>query len=387
MRIFMLTLLLLFFVPPAYATNTYICPMHPHISGEEGDFCPICGMALTPKMTAPKAAQGVIKIDPEYVQILGVKTQAVTMREFGKSVTAFGNISASTRHEYPIDIRVKGWVNTLKASAVGDHVKKGDLLFTLYSPELMEAQADFLLGRRIGNQEQRLRLYGMDTQSIAALKAKGAFLEETPFYAPADGIVTALNARQGAFIAEGGNIMTIQDFSELWVIPQLPLKDLVYVKQGESAQITLPETGVQYDAVIDAVYPNADIDARTVKVRLLLDNTDLSLKAGSYVSVVFSGPRQARLAVPQEAVIYGAEGAYVIESLGEGRFRPLKVQIGITSEGYSEILSGMRTGQIIVQSGQFMIDAESNLRGGMSSMSSENSSDAPVQEGGMIHVH
>jgi Cu(I)/Ag(I) efflux system membrane fusion protein len=387
MRIFMLTLLLFFFVPPAFAANTYICPMHPHISGEKGDFCPICAMALTPKMTAPKAAQGVIKIDAEYVQILGVKTQAVTMREFGKSVTAFGNISASTRHEYPIDIRVKGWVNTLKASAVGDHVKRGDLLFTLYSPELMEAQADFLLGRRIGNQEQRLRLYGMDTQSIAALKAKGAFLEETPFYAPADGIVTALNARQGAFIAEGGNIMTIQDFSKLWVDAELPLKDLVYVKQGESAQITLPEAGVQYDAVIDAVYPNADIDARTVKVRLLLDNTDLSLKAGSYVSVVFSGPRQARLAVPQEAVIYGAEGAHVIESLGEGRFRPLKVQIGMTSEGYSEILSGVKTGQIIVQSGQFMIDAESNLRGGVSSMSSENSSAAPVQEGGMSHVH
>lgn len=387
MRIFMLILLLFFFVPPAYAASEYICPMHPHISGEDGDLCPICGMALTPKMTAPEAAQGAIKVDPEYVQILGVKTQAVTMRGFGKNITAFGNISASTRHEYPIDIRVKGWVNTLQASAVGDHVKKGDLLFTLYSPELMEAQADFLLGRRIGNQEQRLRLYGMDTESIAALKAKGAFLEETPFYAPADGIVTALNARQGAFIAEGGNIMTIQDFSELWVDAELPLKDLVYVEQGESAQITLPETGLQYDAVIDAVYPNADIDARTVKVRLLLDNADLSLKAGSYVSVVFSGQRQARLAVPQEAVMYGAGGAYVIESLGEGRFRRLEVQIGITSEGYSEILSGMNAGQIIVQSGQFMIDAESNLRGGMSSMSSENSSDAPVQEGGMSHVH
>lgn len=387
MRIFMITLLFFCFVPPAFAASTYICPMHPHISGEQGDSCPICGMALTPQMVASEAADGIIEINPEYIQTLGVKMQAVSMREFGKNITAFGEIGASTRHEYPIDIRVKGWVNTLKASAVGDHVKKGDLLFTLYSPELMEAQADFLLGRRIGNQEQRLRLYGMDTQSIAALKAKGAFLEETPFYAPADGIVTALNARQGAFISEGGNIMTIQDFSTLWVDAQLPLKDLTFVKSGEGATITQPETGKKYAALIDVIHPNADPMARTVKVRLLLDNADFRLKAGSYVSVDFTGQGKPRLAVVQQAVIYGAEGAYVMESLGEGRFRPRKVEVGITSGGYSEILSGVSEGQNIVQSGQFMIDAESNLRGGMSSMSSKNSFDALMQEGGMSHVH
>ena len=385
MRVLFFVLLLFAFAPAAIAAEEYICPMHPHISGEKGDSCPICGMTLVPKVeTTPdntghegqgaSAPEGVLRIDPSYVQALGVKTAEVTHHDFGRNIRAFGKIAPSTRLEYAVDVRTKGWVVDLPVDAVGDTVKKGDLLFTYYSPDLMTAQSDFLIGAKIGNTEQRLRLFGMDEKAIAELKKRGKFFEETPFYAPADGTVTMLNVRKGSHVGEGGSIVKLQDFSQLWVNADVPVKDIQFLAVGTSATVTVPETSYSYETSVDFIHPVNDPQSRTVMVRLILDNLDGALKPDTYVDAVFRADVESRLAVPAETVLYGGMGAYVMENISDGYFNPIMVETGITADGLTEIKNGLKQGQRIVTSGQFMLDAESNLRGGMAAMGHDHGS-------------
>ncbi|HPF78108.1 MAG TPA: efflux RND transporter periplasmic adaptor subunit [Alphaproteobacteria bacterium] len=363
------------------ADAVYLCPMHPHITGKEGNDCPICGMHLVPKEDMDSSDQeqdshnnveGSIQIDPSYIQTLGVKTTTVKQTAFGDSIRAFGRIAANMRNEQEIAVQGEGWVKTLKTSAVGDVVKKGDLLFTIYSPDLMAAQSDYLISQRtgykVGNPEQRLRLKGMDDQAIALLKKKGAMMERTPFHAPIDGIITALNIREGSHISDGDVLMTLQDFSSLWVNAEVAVKDLSHLQVGTPATITIPANGDSYESVVDYIHPVANSMSRTATVRLLLDNPEGRLKPDMYVDVAFNADQQNHLAVPSDAVLYGSMGAYVIEDLGNGAFRPVMVKTGTTSGDTTQIRSGLNEGQRIVSSGQFMIDAESNLRGGMSAM-------------------
>ena len=382
--------------------QVYICPMHPHITGEEGDNCPICGMHLVPKNDGAESheghedkPEGAFLIDPSYIQTLGVKTSSVSHHEFGRNIRAFGSVAPSTRLEYAIDVRTKGWIVDLAVDALGDTVKKGDLLFTYYSPDLMNAQSDFLIGSRVGNATQRLRLYGMDDKAIAELKERGKFFEETPFYAPEGGTVTMLNVRKGGHVNEGGSVLKLQDFSSVWVNADVPIRDVQFLERGAPATVTVPETGKTYKTTIDFIHPVNDPKSRTVPVRLVLDNLEGALKPDTYVDVTFDANSKSRLAVPSEAVLYGKMGAYVIEDLGDGYFRPVTVGTGITAEGLTEITQGLSHGQTIVQSGQFMLDAESNLKGGMAAMGHDHGGgdmkdmqpEQNAKEEGLGHVH
>lgn len=402
---------------------SYFCPMHPHIHGEKGSKCPICGMDLVPvseqsspekkgerkilywhdpmvpgqKFNKPgkspymdmdlvpvyedsEAQEGAVRIDPIYRQALGVKTAAVKLHEFGKAIHAFGYVTPSTRQEYAIAVRTAGWIVDLKTSAVGDTVKKGDLLFTFYSPDLMTAQSDFLIGSRVGNAEQRLHLYGMDEKSIAVLKEKGKFLEATPFYAPADGTVSMLNVRKGAYMEEGNMVLTLQDYSKIWIESHIPLKDLQLLSVETPATITIDETGETFKAITDFIYPITDVQSRKGMARLVLDNPGGKLKADALVNVAFEADSKQRLAVPAEAVLYGKDGGHIIVALEDGYFRPTKVETGITSHGLTEIVSGLKEGEEIVTSGQFMIDAESALSGGTKAMSDADRPDTGQTE-------
>jgi Cu(I)/Ag(I) efflux system membrane fusion protein len=394
MRVFAILLLLLVCAAPVMAADHdgrkilyWYDPMVPGQKFDKPGKSPYMDMALVP-FYADQAGGGddnIIPVDASYRQALGVKTAPARMQDFGKAIEAFGTIVPETRLEYIVAVRTGGWIIDLKADAVGDAVKKGDLLFTFYSQDLMAAQSDYMTGgRRVGNAEQRLRLYGMDDKAIADLKARGRFMEQTPFYAPADGVVTALNVRKGAYIdpQASGNatVLTIQDFSQLWITASVPVKDLRFLSAGTLATVTVDETGQTFKAAIDTIFPMTDPQSHDGTARLVVDNPDGKLKTGSIVNLVFDAGSQPRLAVPVEAVLYGKDGGHVIEDIGKGAFRPVKVETGITARGLTEIVSGLTAGQSIVTSGQFMIDAESNLRGGLSGM------DSAMDKGG-DHAH
>lgn len=398
MRVFAFLILIIFSMPAIAANEIYICPMHPHIEGEVGETCPICGMALVPKeSSAPMSIppemdsmpdKNTTYINPTFMQALGVKTTTVSYYNFGRNIRAYGEIIPSTRNETLINMRTEGWIVDLATDAVGDTVKKGDLLFTYYSPDLMNAQSDYLIGSRVNNAEDRLRLYGMDDKAITEFKKLGRMMKATPFYAPADGTVIDLKVRKGSFVKTGDPVLAFQDFNEVWVNADVPIRDLQFLSEGQPADIIVPETGKTFNSSIDFIHHVADSDTRTGMVRLVLPHEHLEPKPGTYVDVVFNANVADRLAIPAEAVLYGSEGAKVIESLGDGMFKPVNVKTGITSDGYTEILDGLMAGQKIVASGQFMIDAESSLRGGMSSMGDMNmDNDMPDMdmEGGRVH--
>lgn len=385
MRVLCFVLVLFAYVPASLAAQDYICPMHPHIHGESGDTCPICGMALALPSKNDGAAMSheghgdtgspsnaMLSISPEFVHSLGIKTAAVGQYEFGRRIRAFGRVVPNTREEYRIDVRAEGWITRLETDAVGDTVKKGDLLFTYYSPDLLVSASDFLLQTRggdvFGNPELRLKLEGMDEIAIAQLKEKGALIYEVPFHAPADGTISALNIRDGSFVKAGETLMVIDDFSTVWVNADIPIKDLPFLEVGDKATVTLPDIGRDFPATVDFIHPVLNADSRTGVVRLAMDNVDGMLHPDHYVDVTFTTDAAPRLAVPKEAVLYSADGAYVFESLGDGRFNPVMVETGITADGFTEIKSGLMRGQNIVTSGQFMLDAESNLKGGMAAM-------------------
>jgi len=357
----------------------WVAPMDANFRRDEPGQSPM-GMDLVPvyedELSGEAGApEGAIKIDPVYTHTLGVKTAEVVSREFGRNIRAFGRITPSTRLEHAVDVRTKGWIVDLAADAVGDTVQKGDLLFTYYSPDLMTAQVDFMIGSRVGNAKQRLRLFGMDGKAIEVLKKKGKFLEETPFHAPVDGTVTMLNVRKGTHVNEGGNVMTLQDFSKVWINVDVPIRDIQFVAVGTPAKITVPETGEEYKAAVDFIHPVNDPQSRTVMVRLVLENPDGVLKPDTYVDAVFNADSQSRLAVPAESVLYSGMGAHVMEAVGEGYFRPVMVEVGITAKGLTEIKSGLKSGQRVVTSGQFMLDAEANLKGGMEALESNGGHD------------
>ena len=353
MRVIWLSLFLFFAcLPSALAVEDYICPMHPHIHGSKGDTCPVCGMDLVPANrggSQKDAGNAAIRISPEYVQTLGVRTAKVGYHEFGKAIHSYGRVIPSTRTEHQISLRRGGWIKELRASAVGDPVKKGEVLFTFYSPDLIAIEAEYITGIRTGFKaaatEQRLRLYGMDDQAIELFKKKGAIIEDVPFHAPADGVISTLNARQGAFMEQGSIILAIQDFSKVWVEAQVLLKDLPLLKAGDRATVRIAQTGHEAVSEIDYIFPTADDVSREGKVRLVLDNADGAFVTEAPVGIMFEADAKKRLAVPKEAVIYSGGGAYVLEDAGEGRFNPLMVETGISSHSMTEIKSGLHEGQ------------------------------------------
>jgi membrane fusion protein, copper/silver efflux system len=392
MRFVIFLLMLFSFSSAVFAAEDYICPMHPHIHGNKGDHCPVCGMELVPapaQSKPPARKEGKILIDPSYTQLLGVKTAPAEKRFFGRDIRAWGQMKAPSGLTHVVSLRKGGWIVKLSANATGQKVKKGDLLFTLYSPDLMTAQADYLAVAKGGffpaNNESRLSLYGMGAEAIALLKEKKDVLQETPFYAPADGIVLELSAREGSFVEEGGAVMTLQDYAQVWVEARMPVRDIGFIAAETPATVTLPQTGEVFSATGGTVFPDADHQSGFGMVRLTLDNAGGKLKPGVYADVVFKAEGKERLAVPAEAVLYGKDSARVIVSSGEGSFEARPVQAGITSEGLTEIASGLAEGETIVVSGQFMIDAESSLSGGMSGM---DGMDVKTEsKAGEEHVH
>ncbi|MBB5518900.1 efflux RND transporter periplasmic adaptor subunit [Amphiplicatus metriothermophilus] len=411
---------------PEEESQLYYCPMHPHYTSEHEGACPICGMDLVPAekgyTPAPQATQsrlqteeekkedrgrilyyrhpmglpdtspvpkkdsmgmdyipvyegdidaglGAVAVAPEMIQSMGVRTASVRMETFGRTARAFGAIEASTRLETTVSARVEGWVEALQASAVGDEVAAGDLLFRLYSPDLIAAQQDYLAALRAGGQERiasaarRLRSLGLDARAIEAIRETGRVEERAPVYAPRDGVVAALDIREGGFVKPGDRLLALQNYEEVWIIAALAEQDLAMIRPGQPVEaVVAGDAGARRAGVVDYVYPTVDPETRTGRARIVLANDDGVLKPGALADVTIAVDARPRLAVPSEAVLRDSRGAHVIRALGEGRFAPIAVETGVVAAGFTEIVSGLSEGDEIVVSGQFLIDSESSLR-------------------------
>ena len=362
---------------PEQVAQTYTCPMHPHyISTDPDGTCPICGMDLVP-VTSGTAQDNAVSVSPDMIQTMGIRTSPVTAYNFNNSLRAYGTVEPNTRLESMAASRLEGWISGLTVRAEGDVVRRGQRLYFIYAPDLIAAQKDYLASLRIGNTRrieavtQRLKSVGLQDSLIERLTETQELIERVPVYSEGYGVVTELMVRDGDYLVPGDPVFRLQRYDKVWVIASIPESDLSNMSEGLTATLdfeTLPNDPVQ--GRVDYIYPTINAETRTARVRIGLDNYDGKLKPGAYADIRFERDNDEKttsaLAVPSQAILRDSRGSHVILALGDGRFEPKAVRTGRNANGRVEILSGLSAGDVIVSSGQFMLDSEASLRSGFS---------------------
>jgi len=321
----------------------------------------------------------VITIDNRRRQMIGVQTGEVAMRHLVKPIRAVGRVTFDERLLSKVVLKYDAFIGDLKADYVGTRVEKGLVLFTIYSPELLAAQQEYLesLKRARGRStevrdelllaaRQRLELWDMAPQEIRALEERGWPKEYIPIYAPRSGTLIELNIADGSAARAGQTLLVVADLSRVWVEAEVFEADLDLVSAGTSAEITLPYLpGRKYEAQVEYVYPFLEGKSRTGRIRLTLDNPKGELKSEMYAQVSLQADLGERLSVPEQAVIVAGDSRVVFVDLGGGRLRPTRIETGRAAGDYVEVLKGLAAGDKVVTSGNFLIAAEARLKTGV----------------------
>jgi membrane fusion protein, copper/silver efflux system len=342
--------------------------------------------AQLPPGTAPDPATadradppGTILIDARRRQLIGLRTDEVRRMHLRRTVRAVGRIAYDETRLTDVSLRFDAWIGTLAANYVGMPVTQGQMLFTVYGPELLSAQQEYLEIRRradsgpvIEAARRRLELLGFGEAHLAALERRGTALDYVPIAAPRSGVVVESNVVAGSALRAGTTVMRLADLSQVWVEAQVYEADLALIETGTTALVTLPHLPEQrFEGRVEYVYPFLDARTRTARLRLSLPNPDGRLKSDMYAEVRLEADLGERLVVPVDAVIFAGENRYVFEDLGDGRLVPHRVGTGVRGAEHIEILpaadtiDGLVAGARVVSSGVFLIAAESRLQGGL----------------------
>ncbi len=363
----------------ASEVSYYTCSMHPTVRSPGPGKCPICSMDLTP-VTREEEQAGVIHIEENRRALLGIRTTKVVRAPIDLDITAKGRLAVDETRLHEITLKVGGYISDLRVNATGQAVTRGDVLFTLYSPELYAAEQEYLIAtqnrdamRMSGDAshserfahaaETKLRLWGLGDDQLAALAKRGEPIERVPFKSPASGVVVEKNVVDGAAVMAGQRLFRIADLADIWVEADVYESDVPRITKGMPASIMLDYLpGRTFDGKVAFIYPYLDPASRTGRVRIALPNKELELKPDMYATVTFKLPLGPRLVVPISAVVYTGPRRIVFVGLGNGALRPQEVTIGARSGDLIEIASGLNEGDVVVSSGNFLVAAESRVR-------------------------
>ncbi|MGR6504190.1 efflux RND transporter periplasmic adaptor subunit [Shewanella sp. Koi 1] len=368
------------------ATIKYVCPMHAHIISDVPGTCPICGMNLEKVETGGNTQEINLNVSGSMQQALALKVAEVKRDTLWKFVETVGQIDYDESQINHVHARVTGWIEKLMIKSVGDSVKKGQLLYEIYSPDLINAQDDYLLAldtaKSAGNGSRyqdlvrkaglRLSLLGMNEKQIQQLADSRQTQYRVPFYALQDGIVKALDVRDGMYIQPSTEVMSVVDLSKVWVIADVFENEQSWIALGQKAEVSVPAMNISgIEGTIDYIYPELDPITRSLRVRVVLNNTDVSLRPKTLAKVsLFGGPNKDVLVIPQEALIQTGKENRVIVKQADDSFTAKAVTVGMMSQGKAEIVSGLSEGERVVTSGQFLLDSEASLKGSLMRLSS-----------------
>ncbi|MHC6646112.1 efflux RND transporter periplasmic adaptor subunit [Alteromonas sp. HB246098] len=314
---------------------------------------------------------GTVMIPPNVQHNMGVKVAPVTIGTLQQTVTAMGNVAYDEESIMHIHPRVSGWVDRLFIKSQGEQVEKGQALYTLYSPELVSAQEEFVLALRRGDARliegaaERLRTLGLSKGVIEELQKSRRVTQTVTFNAPQSGVVEALNIREGFYVQPGTTLMSIAQLDTVWVIAEVPEKYAQIIAPHNSAVVTLDEmthgSGAKWESHIEYIYPSLSETTRTLKVRIPLNNSNHTLRPNMFAHVgIKPTQRKAALLIPRSAVIRTAEGAKVVLSDGDGNFKSVRVSLGQSDSTHFEVVEGLLPEDDVVVSAQFLIDSESS---------------------------
>jgi len=347
-------------------------------SSESSDESPSDDQPLPTAAAASHPAE--LRVPPERLQRIGVRTGPVERTSLATTIRALGRVVVDETTLADVSLKIAGWVGSIEADALGDPVTKGDVLFTLYSPELYAAQEEYLQALRsqararetsvperadylVRSARNRLRLWDIAEQDLERLLQTGEPSEQLPIRAPVSGYVIEKNLVEGSAFSPGQRLYRIAPLTRIWIEAEVYESELSLVEAGQAATVSLPHLpGRSLEATIAYVHPTLDPKTRTARLRLELPNPGLALRPDMYANVAIRIERGERLVVPQSAVLHAGERSFVFRALGDGRFRPQAVEVGLRSGELLEIVSGLEPGQVIVHSGTFLIASESRLR-------------------------
>lgn len=324
-----------------------------------------------------EAPPGTVTLDPARRQLIGVKTAEAQVSDLSRTIRAVGQVTYDETRLADVTLKFDAWIGELVVNSVGAPVKKGQKLFTVYGPELLAAQQEYLeLKHRAGRSgatgtllaaaRKRLSLWDLIAAEIKALERRDAPFDYVPIHAPISGTLVVKNVVEGTAHKAGMTLMRIADLARVWVEADVYEGELPLVREGMPVTVRLPYLpGQTFEGTVDYLYPYLERQSRTGRIRVVLDNPDGVLKPDMYAEVKLNADLGRRLTVPEEAVIIAGETRVVFEDLGGGRLAPRIVQTGQRAGGRIEILSGLEPGDQVVTSGNFLIASESRLKAGL----------------------
>jgi Cu(I)/Ag(I) efflux system membrane fusion protein len=362
----------------------FICPMHPEISQDHPGTCPICGMKLV-EAGGHEAHEHGIQVDSATIQRLGIRLASVRKDGIGQDLKAYGSIVADERALYNVHPRYDGWIKKLYIHSVGERIKEGQVLYEIYSPDLIARERAYLTGVDRRKQvlqtinttpdteneyvmdlatdaaRDRAKLHteeGVSVETIQFMEDNRQVVDVAKIVSDHAGVVTQLNAREGAFISATTTILTLADVAKAWVDVPLYPDQAALVSTGDPVTIHTSD-GQAIHAKLDFISPLAENNK--ARARVYLDNTKYHLRPGAFVDVTIGVRTHQALVLPRSAILYAAQGNMVMLSRGDGRFLPVPVETGVEEGDQVEIVSGLREGAEVAVNGQFLLDAASSM--------------------------
>ncbi|HEY3841581.1 MAG TPA: efflux RND transporter periplasmic adaptor subunit [Bryobacteraceae bacterium] len=374
--------------PPERKILYWIDPMHPAYKSDKPGIAPDCGMQLEPvyEDAAPAAASaapqppGTIQISPEKQQLIGVKFGTAEYTAVSETLRAVGKIAIDETRVVRVHPKVEGWIDHVNVDFIGAPVKKGDTLLTVYSPEMLASEKEYLLALKahdvmpdgdalVKASRKRLELWDLSPAQIDQLEQTHEPIQSITVSSPAAGIITARNSFARQRITPETELYAITDLSRVWVMADLFENDLPKIHNGQTAIVKMPyAAGGAFTARVDFLQPQVDPQTRTTKVRLEAANPSMTLRPDMFVDVEFAIGGSRQLTVPVDAVLNAGARQTVFIDRGNGYLEPRTVETGDQIDDRIVITRGLTAGDRIVTSANFLIDSESQLKAAVSGM-------------------
>lgn len=360
----------------------WVAPMDPNFRRDEPGLSPM-GMELIPfygDATNNENEEGVVLLTPEVSNNISVKIEHVAFKPWTHQIQSFGTFTYNEESIHHLHSRVSGWIDELYVKSQGQQVKKGQPLYSFYSPELANAQEELILSLRtkepqlIQAAKAKLIALGVPAETVSIIETSRKVLKNITYYAAHDGVVKKLMVRHGFYVKPESNIMSIAPLDNIWLIAEVFESQLRYIQPEMSVSIkseAYPHSEIF--GSVDYIYPSLQLPSRTAKIRVRVDNTNLLLKPNMFAQVTFTQHDEYNtVIVPQSAVIRTGSSDRVVLVLNDGSYQSIPVQIGRADQKYIEITAGLEEGDCVVSSAQFLIDSESSFGREFSRMNAEH---------------
>ena len=370
----------------------WVAPMDANYRRDKPGKSPM-GMDLIPVYEEASSTDdfgpGAVKIAPHVVNNLGVRTAPVKLKNMQSEISTVGYVQYDEDKLIHIHPRVDGWIEKLFVKAAGNPVEKGQPLYTLYSPQLVNAQEELLIALKRGNRslitaaKDRLKALQLSPSFIQQLEKSQKVQQTITFYSPQYGVVDGLKIREGFYVKPGNTLLSIGKLDQVWVEAEVFERDASLIQEGLTVSMTLDYLpGKKWAGVVDYVYPTLNSKTRTLRVRLKFDNPDYQLKPNMFAQVTIHAKQaDITMLVPKEAVIRTGKQDRVVLALGQGQFKSIAVTVGRVDSEYIEILDGLNKDDVVVTSAQFLIDSESSKSSDFKRMSYDEIPNAVWMEG------